>query len=75
VTTRLTLVVVFTTAGLLLIYFRNPISRFGTDLNQGAFPFLPRALTVRTPGGVVLVAMIFFFLALLVVLAILIGAA
>jgi len=65
----------FTCAGLLLIRFRRQIAAVKTEANEAAFGFLPRLFTSVTPGGVVLVACVFFFLALLGVVAVLIGAA
>jgi len=57
----------FVAGGILLIRFRYGIARFTTDLDQSAFPFVPKALTRVTPGGVVLVALVLFFLAILAI--------
>ena len=62
-------------AGIVLIRFRHGISRFQTDLNQSALPFLPELFTTVTPGGVVLLACVFFFLAALALVASLLGVA
>jgi hypothetical protein len=75
VTPALLASVAFTAAGLLLIRFRRQIARSKTEANEEMLGFLPRLFTVVTPSGVVLVACIFFFLALLGVVAVLIGAA
>ena len=65
----------FTVAGLLLIRFRRQIAQFQTDANESVLGFLPRLFTSVTPGGVILVACVFFFLALLGAVAVLMGAA
>ena len=54
-------------AGILLIHFRDGIARVKTDLNQGSFSFVPKAVMKVTPGGVVLAAFVFFFLAILAI--------
>ncbi len=74
-TSALGLVALFAAAGLALIRFREPLSRFQTDLNESVLGFLPRIFTTVTPSGVVLIALVFFFLALLGVVATIIGAA
>ena len=65
----------FTAVGIVLIRFRRQIADFQTGANESLFGFLPRLFTTVTPGGVVLTASIFFFLALLGVVAVIIEAA
>ena len=74
-TSALGLTVLFAAVGLLLIYFREPISKFQTGMNQAVLGFLPRVLTTITPSGVVLVSLVFFFLAVLCLVAAITGAA
>jgi len=66
--------VVFAAAGLLLIRFRRELARLQTSANESVFGFLPRLFTAVTPSGVVLIACVFFFLAILGVVAAIIGA-
>ena len=65
----------FVAVGLALIRFREPLARYQTGMNQSVLGFLPRMLTTVSPGGVVLAAVVFFFLALLGLVAVAIGAA
>jgi CDP-diglyceride synthetase len=66
-TTAIASAVGFVAVGILLIRFRDGIARVKTDLDQSAFPFVPKALMRVTPGGVVLTALILFFLAILAI--------
>ena len=65
----------FIILGLVLIRIRHGISRFQTDVNQSALPLLPVLVTTVTPGGVVLTAIVCFFIALLGLIAAVLGVA
>jgi hypothetical protein len=58
----------FVIVGLLLLRFRHDLSRLQTDLNQSSFPLAASLLKV-TPGGVALVAIVCFVIALLALLS------